>query len=89
MRQRQARLFTTREGSDGLLGPITTKIKAPQKIEDLLIPRGGRDPLQVQKGAGIKVEHLELLLIKIANLQMRTLGTLTRHEWQLAVQALE
>ena len=87
--KRETRLFASREGPDGLFGPITTKIKTPQEIEDLLIPRGGREPLQVQKGAGIEVKHLELLLVKIADLQVRALGTLTRHELELAGQAFE
>ena len=46
------------------------KIEAAQKVPNALFRRPGRQPLQVQEGAGVKIQGFQLMLSKVAYRQV-------------------
>ncbi len=87
--QRQARFLTAGKIDDRLGHAVAAKIETAQKIANFLFAGAGVGALNQRGRAGLHVNHIDLVLGKIANAQMLGCDHLAIKYGQLFGQGLQ
>ena len=88
-RQGQAGLFAAGEVQHRFVDARTAKIETAKEVAQGLLALGGGQALQVQQGAGLAVQRIELVLGKVAHHQVLAAHQASGQRLQLAGQVLD